>query len=85
VPEVVEVACVSELENPKEGLKRSSSLMLSPAPKVSELENPKEGLKRRWYYTTLMATEGLRTRKPERGIETKSLGLVALADLKSQN
>ena len=38
--------------------------------RVSELENPRKGLKQFYEEKQNMATSGLRTRKPEEGIET---------------
>jgi len=65
---------VSEVENPNEGLKPVSIFLSQKGQRtVSEVENPNEGLKQD--RTSREAQEdrrGLRSRKPERGIETAS-------------
>ena len=43
-----EVRYVSELENPKKGLKQFEPVVSVPVNYVSELENPKKGLKPRY-------------------------------------
>jgi len=68
---------VSEVENPNEGLKLCFRLYLCRWIYVSEVENPNEGLKPEPTLSHPVPYLCLRSRKPERGIETSKLMLHA--------